>query len=400
MAAWCAENLRDLEGWRSSGLALSTASNECAKLFDGALRQLVSWSDCDALGSLLKTLENMTTADPQAVLPRAFSLGLEALGTNTCTRVNKALKNSLEQLQKDAKEYGNEREQKHAKAVILYADGHIRAATNIWEEILAEYPTDMMALKFAQDGYFFIGDINGKRNSVQAVLPKYKGTEPCYSYLYGMQAFGLEECQQYDEAEKSALKALNLNRFDCWATHARAHCMIMQGRISQGIDMMESTVDDWKRGWIIATHNYWHKALFYLEKGDFETSLTIFDDEICRRFNSSKNVLDLADCASLLWRLEMEGVDVGKRWHDLSNMSTHKNDHVTCFNDMHLGFTFMRQEDAENESDLYSTLLDFANHSDEDNTKVCRDVGVPLYEGIRHFAKGQYDMAVEKMLPY
>ncbi|KHJ80697.1 hypothetical protein OESDEN_19624, partial [Oesophagostomum dentatum] len=204
MAAWCAENLRDLEGWRASGLALSTASNECAKLFDGALRQLVSWSDCDTLGGLLKTLENMTTADPQAVLPRAFRLGLEALGTNTCTRVNKALKNSLEQLQKDAEEYGNEREKKHAKAVILYADGHIRAATNIWEEILAEYPTDMMALKFAQDGYFFIGDINGKRDSVQAVLPKYKGTEPCYSYLYGMQAFGLEECEQYDEAEKSA----------------------------------------------------------------------------------------------------------------------------------------------------------------------------------------------------
>lgn len=28
---------------------------------------------------------------------------------------------------------------------------------------------------------------------------------------------------------------------------------------------------------MLACHNYWHNALFYIEKGDFETALTIFD---------------------------------------------------------------------------------------------------------------------------
>lgn len=56
----------------------------------------------------------------------------------------------------------------------------MRAATDIWEDILAEYPTDLMAIKFAHEGYFFMGDAKGKRDSVQAVLPKQKGTEPCY----------------------------------------------------------------------------------------------------------------------------------------------------------------------------------------------------------------------------
>ncbi|KAL6733712.1 hypothetical protein Aduo_004337 [Ancylostoma duodenale] len=400
MAAWCAENLRDLEGWRASGLTLTTPSNECAKLFDGALRQIVSWSDCDALGGLIKTLEDMKAADPQAVLPRAFRLGLEGLGTSTCTRVNETLKTGLEQLQKDAKEYGNTGEQKHAKAVLLWCEGKMRAAANLWEDILVEYPTDLMAIKFAHEAYFFMGDAKGKRDSVQAVLPKHKGTEPCYSYLHGMWAFGLEECEQYDEGEKEAVKALNLNRFDCWATHARAHCMVMQGRNDEGINFMESTVNDWRPGWVIATHNYWHNALFYIEKGDYETPLTIFDNEVCRRANRpKKSVLDLADAASMLWRLELEGVDVGKRWHDLPNLSTHSEDHVTCFNDAHLGIAFQRRGDTDEEAHLYETMVDFSKNADVDNAKVCRDVGVALYEGMQLFGKGQYDEAAEKMLP-
>ncbi|KAK6042302.1 hypothetical protein COOONC_20193 [Cooperia oncophora] len=173
MAAWCAENLRDLEGWKASGLALSTPSNECAKLFDGALRQLISWSDCDALGGLIKTLEDMKAADPQAVLPRAFRLGLEGLGTGTCARVNETFRNNLEQVCADAQAYGNPREMKHAEAVQLWGQGKMRAAANIWEDILIEYPTDLMAIKLAHEAYFFMGDGKGKRDSVKAVIPKH-----------------------------------------------------------------------------------------------------------------------------------------------------------------------------------------------------------------------------------
>ncbi|VDO15417.1 unnamed protein product [Haemonchus placei] len=80
------------------------------------------------------------------------------------------------------------------------------AAARTWEEILKDYPTDLIAIKFAHDTYFYLGDAKNIRDSIKAVLPKHKGTEPCYSYLHGMLAFGLEECEQYAEAEKEALK--------------------------------------------------------------------------------------------------------------------------------------------------------------------------------------------------
>ena len=31
-------------------------------------------------------------------------------------------------------------------------------ACNEWEDILVEYPNDLMAIKFAHTGYFYIGD--------------------------------------------------------------------------------------------------------------------------------------------------------------------------------------------------------------------------------------------------
>ncbi|EYB90029.1 hypothetical protein Y032_0224g2718 [Ancylostoma ceylanicum] len=238
-----------MHGWRSSGLEMSTTSNECAKLFDAALRQFVSWTDCKRLDGLEKTMEAMQAAESGAVLPRAFALGLEGIGTGIGARTNETFRKALQDLQADAAKHGNEREKLHAKAVQQFGEGKQSAAANTWEEILKKYPTDLMAIKFAHDTYFYLGDAKMIRDSVQAVLPKHKGTEPCYSYLHGMLAFGLEECEQYEEAEKEALKALEANRYDCWATHARAHVLEMQGRFDQGIKFLESTVEDWKVSW-------------------------------------------------------------------------------------------------------------------------------------------------------
>lgn len=58
----------------------------------------------------------------------------------------------------------------------------MRSACVEWEKILAEYPTDLMALKFSHDGYFFLGDFPGKRDSVARVINKWKPSTPCYRY--------------------------------------------------------------------------------------------------------------------------------------------------------------------------------------------------------------------------
>ncbi|CAJ0608324.1 unnamed protein product [Cylicocyclus nassatus] len=402
MAEWCAENLRNVEGWRSSGLPLSTPSNECAKLYDAALRQFVSWADCKQLGGLEKTMEAMTAADDKAVLPRAFVLGFEAIGTVVGARTDEKMRNALEELQIDAAKYGNDREILHAKAVQQFAQGKHAAAANTWELILEDYPTDLLAIKLAHDTYFYLGEAKRIRDSINAVLPKHKGTEPCYSYLHGMLAFGLEECEQYDEAEKEALKGLEANRYDCWSTHARAHVFEMQGRFTEGIEFLESTVEDWKQGWMLASHNYWHNALYYIERdADYEVPLTIFDNEICPRAVKSGAMLDLVDAVSILWRLELEGANVGDRWRDLPSLKEYTDSHVLFFNDIHMSIALQRGGFNDEEAKMRESLTEFANSASDDYTqaKICRDVGLSIYDGLSHYIKGDYGSCAKNMVP-
>lgn len=42
------------------------------------------------------------------------------------------------------------------------------------------------------------------------------------------------------------LQALELNRYDAWATHALAHVYEMTGQHEKGIQFMSSTETDWK----------------------------------------------------------------------------------------------------------------------------------------------------------
>jgi len=60
-----------------------------------------------------------------------------------------------------------------------------------------------------------------------------------------MYAYGLEESGEYIEAEKQAKIGLQLQRQDCWSTHAIAHCMEMASDFNNGINFLESTENDW-----------------------------------------------------------------------------------------------------------------------------------------------------------
>ncbi|PIO58585.1 hypothetical protein TELCIR_19976 [Teladorsagia circumcincta] len=54
------------------------------------------------------------------------------------------------------------------------------------------------------------------------------------------------------------------------------------------------------------------------------------------------------------------------------------------------------------EERLHQTLLDFAENvkSDEyDQARICREVGIPLYNAITHYGNEEYDDCAKAMLP-
>ena len=58
---------------------------------------------------------------------------------------------------KELSPMASEHEQLHVLALEKFGSGDQEQATNIWERILLAHPTDVMALKFAHDAYFFLG---------------------------------------------------------------------------------------------------------------------------------------------------------------------------------------------------------------------------------------------------
>jgi hypothetical protein len=165
------------------------------------------------------------------------------------------------------------------------------------------------------------------------------------------------------------------------------------------VAFLKSTRTDWTHAHFIAHHNGWHLALFLIELGRFDEVLADYD-----RFTAAKladdATLDRVDAASLLWRLELAGIDVGDRWTPVADKwMAHVDDHVLAFNDLHCAFAAARSPDPDHAIRLIRSLDDYERVGSGDNRQVTAEVGRRLIDGALGFAAGHYARAVEAILP-
>lgn len=56
-------------------------------------------------------------------------------------------------------------------------------ACELWEQILWDHPTDMLALKFSHDAYFYLGYQEQMRDSVARIYPFWTPAIPLSKYV-------------------------------------------------------------------------------------------------------------------------------------------------------------------------------------------------------------------------
>ncbi|XP_052069856.1 tetratricopeptide repeat protein 38-like [Mytilus californianus] len=394
-------NWRGCKDWADFDIPLTTTSDEASKQFDAVLTQYVGWYEEDSVGGIDNSINKMIEADPEFVLGHVMKNGLELSSLCKNINANEELREDIKcMVDKATKQYITTREKKHVSAVKLWAEGDLTKACEVWEDILMEHPTDMLAVKFAHDCYYCLSHHHQMRDSIARILPFWNQSIPLYGYLLGMHAFGLEETCLYNEAKKQAERALEINRHDAWASHAMAHVYEMTGKYDEGIKFMSSTENDWKVCGMTSCHNYWHYGLFYIEKGEFDEALGLFDNEIGRRAFKSKSTMEIANSVSYLYRLRLEGVPVIEKFKDFNSLCTHHyDDHALGFLDTSYMMACLGANDMDSAKKLTDSIRKFLSDGKGNTCESMKSVGSDLCEALIAFEDGQFDKAVDIIYP-
>jgi tetratricopeptide (TPR) repeat protein len=289
---------------------------------------------------------------------------------------------------------GAQREELHLRAARAWAGGDWTGAARALERALVAHPRDALALKVAQDLYFFLGRRLDLRDVAGRVLAHWPPGQPGWGYVQGIYAFGLEENGDYAQAQARAQAALADNPCDVWSVHAVAHVYEMEGRHQEGVAFLTGTAPDWQDSYF-AVHNWWHRGLYHLELGELDTALQLYDSHI--RARPSLEWLDIVDAAALLWRLNLYGADLGGRAARLADDigPLLESAPVYVFNDWHAVMAFGL--DGRN-GRCARVTADNQQLATGTNRASAERAGLALLRGFGAFAAGDYDGALDQLI--
>src|ERR1044072_9508534 len=296
------------------------------------------------------------------------------------------------------------REQAHIAALDTWIAGELGRALGTWEQILSQHPRELLAFRLAHFNNFWLGRPTEMRASVERVKPKWGGDLPGYGTILSCHCFSLEECGDYASAETSGRAAIEIDPGDVWGTHAVAHIMEMQGRHGEGIAWLDELERNWDGKANLVHHLWWHRALFHLERREFDAVLDLYD----RRFRNLASPLtvaqpdlyiDVQNAAPILFRLELLGIDVGDRWTEIADKAEARiGDGLSAFTLPH----WMMALAATVREDAAHRMLDGMRAfgaSDATVARIVRDVALPVCEAVLAHRKRDYTRALDLMRP-
>src|SRR6266568_3483786 len=268
--------------------------------------------------------------------------------------------------------------------------GDWEATTRSLERALLCHPRDLLALKVAQDLYFFLGNRLELRDTAARVLPAWPRDRPGWGYVQGIYAFGLEENADYRQAETRARAALDHNPKDVWSVHALAHVFEMEGSQRDGVEFLTASAPCWSASFF-AIHNWWHRGLYHKELGETGEALALYDDPI--RAGRSTEWLDVVDAAALLWRLSLFGVDVTERAEQLAaDIDDLVSSPVYIFNDWHAVMAFGLAGDVMRTERVIASNRHLGAPT---NAAAAGRAGLALLEAFAAFSAGHPDRAID-----
>jgi len=298
------------------GLPLSTDSAQAAELFDRAVEHYLKFH-ADTMTLATQAL----SADPHFLMAHCLLGYLLLSASNPAHRPQIAAARTTAAT---AAPLATQREQRHVGALAAWERGALDQAFAIWREILDSHPTDLLALRISDTTYFRHGQTAAILAQADRVAPAWGPDLPGYHCFRTVWAFAHEEVGDTTGANRALDAALEQDRTNYFAHHVKAHVFDTECLPREGRDWLAAQVEHWNLGNNLIHHLWWHRALLELDLGELDAVLDSYDTNI-RNLNEPMtravpdHYVDLQNAASLLWRLEQQGINVGDRWRELAD---------------------------------------------------------------------------------
>jgi tetratricopeptide (TPR) repeat protein len=374
------------------GLPL-TGSAEAVSWYDRAVDHLIRFKS-----EVVDAAAAAVAADPGCAMARLFCAYLALMSTEESATAGAI--DALDSLRASADDL-LPRERAHLAAAETWIAGDMARAGSLLANITVSYPRDLLGLAVGHQIDFFTGDAVNLRDRIGRALGGWHTDDPQLGFVQGMYAFGLEECNLYQQSEEVGQAAVERNSDDVWGIHAVVHTYEMAGRVPDGVRFMRRREADWQSGNFLNVHNSWHYALYLLQAGDTEGALAVYDRMI-RHAGSQDVALELLDASALLWRMWLEGTPVGDRWQPLAAAwGRILAPGFYPFNDMHAVMSFIGNRELDRAEGLVRTLGEVAaNRVDASSGwRMTSEIGLPVCRGLVAFARGEYDAVIADLLP-
>jgi tetratricopeptide (TPR) repeat protein len=361
-------------------LPVTAGSPAALQAYDRAVHGLLGWD-----GEALALFRAAAGADPGLALAHA--------GAGVCLFLEERFDEARAAIEAARAAVAGQtpRERGHVEALALLVGGKPADAERAMREHLDTYPRDLVILQRLYFIWFWQGRFPEMLDLTSRLSRHYAGD----SFMPGLHAFALEQAGRCDEAVRVAVAALRRNERDAWAVHAFAHAVYEMGAFETGLARLPAAIHPCRHlGWF-RNHLIWHLTLMHLSRGDYARALRLSRAVFERAPSSIAG--DLHDSISLLWRLDLCGLDVRARWTPFADIARERLTRLgLLFHVVHVAMALAGGRDWPAAERQVSVLRERAP---KDRTGRLAALVLPLVEGVHAFGRGDYRRAVDLIEP-
>ncbi|KZL19254.1 hypothetical protein PsAD2_02005 [Pseudovibrio axinellae] len=282
-----------------------------------------------------------------------------------------------------------DREHAVVDALNDWLHGSLSKAAERLDEVLLKYPRDALIMKLVHAIRFVLGQPSRMRSSIEGVISAYEDEHVAKGYVLGCYAFSLEESGDFEKAERVGRNAVEIQHDDAWGLHAVAHVLDMTGKSEEGIKWLDDRPQAWEHCNNFGYHVWWHLALLHLDRGNIERVLELYDQKF--RKDHTDDYRDISNAASMLVRLELEGIKVGQRWEELAiNSEKHIDDSCNVFADLHYMLALLGDNRRQASDHLLSRMRAFGEEDSSEMSQITKTTGSPTASGLMQFKNGNF----------